>query len=197
MTALAKRDIDVSKVFLAYLSLQGDVNRTALACDMAVEDVRDLAVQEHWATKIDQFAALREQDNDFQVSLNRVLNYVQSRQLSGLVDAVLRKLSDPGELMNALTVTTATGSSFSTKPITDLVRAAEMIQNMTARALGDTGAPADEKKAGGNIGVNVARALNAVAQNRGVDAVTITKKSLELPNADAGRNSSPTPPATP
>lgn len=65
MSNLAPRNVDHAKVFLAYLSLQGDVNRTALACDMEVEEVRDLALAEQWATKLEQFAALRESDQNF------------------------------------------------------------------------------------------------------------------------------------
>lgn len=194
---VAKRDIDVSKVFLAYLSLQGDVQRTAFACDMDVETVRDLALGEQWASKIAQSSVLREQDTNFQINLNRALNFVQARQLSGLVDAVLKKLSDPVELDAALTTVTKNGSTFSTKPITDLVRAAEMIQNMTSRALGDVGANTEgDKTSGASVGLSVARALNAVAANTGVDAVTIVKKSLDIPNADNPRLPDPAPPAS-
>lgn len=195
---VAKRDIDVSKVFLAFLSLQGDVHRTAFACEMDVETVRDLSVSENWAVKIKQFSALREQDQGFQINLNRVLNYVQARQLSGLVDAVVQRLSDPEEMMKLLTTTTATGSSFSTKPITDLVRAAEALQGMTARALGDVGAASEgDKTSGGSIGLSVARALNVIGHNTGVDPVALVKKSLELPNADDTRLPNIPAPSTP
>jgi hypothetical protein len=137
------------------------------------------------------------EDPDFQIGLNRALSYVQARQLSGLVDTVIKELSDPVKLMDALTSTTATGSSFSTKAITDLVRAAEALQGMTARALGDVGANmAGDKTSAGSVGLSVARALNAVASNVGVDAVTIVKKSLELPDADSPRNQVATPPAS-
>ena len=195
--SLLKRDIDVSRVFLAYLSLQGDCNRTAMACDMAVEDVRDLAAAEQWSTKIKQFAALREEDQHFQVGLNRVLNFVQARQLSGLVDAVIKEMSDPEKMMELLTTTTMHGSTFNTKPLTDLVRAAEAIQAMTSRALGDIGGGMEgDKTSGGSIGLSVARALNAVATNVGVDPVGVVQKSLEVSNVDDSRHSGAETPAS-
>lgn len=195
---LQKKDIDVSRVFLAYLSLQGDCDRTALACDMDPETVRSLALNEQWATKIQQFAALREQDQHFQIGLNRVLNFVQARQLSGLVDSVIKHLnSTPETLVDSLTTVTKNGSSFNTKPLTDLVRAAEAVQLMTARALGDVGAGVEgDKTSGGSIGLSVARALNGVASGVGLDPVGIVKKSLEISDADDSRLSGTTPPTS-
>jgi hypothetical protein len=194
---LQKKDLDVSKVFLTFLAMQGDVTRTAFACNLEPKTVEELAVTEQWAVKIQQFVALREADQHVQINVNRALNYVQARQLSTLVDAVIQKFSNPDELMDALTTVTKNGSTFSTKPLTDLVRAAEMIQNMTARALGDVGANIEgDKTSGGSVGLSVARALNAVAANVGVDAVTVVKKSLELPDADSGRNQGTAPAAS-
>lgn len=184
------KDLDVSRVFLTYLSLQGDVNRTALALDMEPGEVSALATSENWKGKLDQFATLKENDSNLQIQLNRSLNYVQARQLASLVDGVIKHLSEsPETLIDALTTTTRNGTSFETKPISDLVKAAYMIQEMTCRALGDTAQPiSDDKQAGGMIGLNVARALNAVEQHKGVDAVTIVKKSLDnsaVPNLPA------------
>lgn len=197
MSALVKQNLDVAKIFLAYLSFQGDVNRTALVCDVEPETVRDLAVSEAWAAKIEQFAVLREQDTNAQVNLNRTVNFVQARQLAGLVDAVIQHLnSSPEVLIDSLTTTSKNGSAFNTKPLTDLVRAAEAIQAMTARALGDTGAPmVGDKVAGGTACLSVARALNVIGGSIGVDAVTIVKKNLELRDANPERLSPPPPPA--
>lgn len=196
-TALVKQNLDVAKIFLAYLSFQGDVNRTALACDLEPETVRDLAVSEAWASKIEQFAELREQDQNAQINLNRTVNFVQARQLAGLVDAVIQHLnSAPEVLIDSLTTTSKFGSSFTTKPLTDLVRAAEAIQGMTARALGDTGAPnSGDKAAGGTSCLSVARALNVIGGSVGVDAVTIVKKNLELRDANPERIPPPAPSA--
>lgn len=197
-TAVAKQNIDVAKVFLAYLSFQGDYNRTALACDLEPETVRDLAVSEAWASKIEQFAELREQDSNAQINLNRTVNFVQARQLAGLVDAVIQHLnSSPEVLIDSLTATSKNGSVFNTKPLTDLVRAAEAIQGMTARALGDAGTPlAGDKVAGGTSCLSVARALNVIGGSVGLDAVTIVKKNLELRDANPERHSPPPPSAT-
>lgn len=128
-----------------------------------------------------------------------MLNYVQARQLSSIIDAVIKKMSaDPEELMELLTVCTKNGSSFSTKPITDLVKAAEAVQLMTARALGDNGGQQEtDKVSGGSIGLSVARALNEVALGTGLDPLAVVKKSLEnKANDDSSGHSRATPPAS-
>jgi hypothetical protein len=188
--ALQKKDIDVSKVFLAYVALQGDPNRVALAVNLDAEEVRALAIQENWEGKIGQVGALREKDSNFQITLNRALSYVQAQQLSTLIDEVIKHWSaDPAGMLDDFTTTTKNGSTFSTKALTDLVKAAEMVANMKARALGDTGVPeADDRASGASIGLSVANALNAVAGSAGMDSVSIVKKSLEASNAHVDRH---------
>lgn len=181
MKLVSKKEIDVSRVFLAFTALQGDVQRTALAVDLSPAEVQELADDENWAGKLRQFDGIKENDANFQITLNRTLSFIQARQLSGLVDTVISHLSQSREvLIDALTTTTRNGSSFDTKPLTDLVKSAEMLQAMTARALGDTAAPLanDDKSGGASIGLNVIKALNAVSGNVGVDPVTIVKQSL-------------------
>jgi hypothetical protein len=65
---VATADSDITKIFLVFLSFQGDVQRTAHACDTDVATVRQLAVSQQWDAKIQQFAALREQDQNDEFS---------------------------------------------------------------------------------------------------------------------------------
>lgn len=184
---LTKRDVDVSKCFLAFISFQGDLNRAALVLEMDPEDLKALAKQENWEEKTKHLAAMRESDTNLQINLNRAVNYLQARQLSGLIDGVIKELATKSseELVDLLTTHTKNGSSFDTKAITNLVKAAELVQGMTCRALGDGGTQiAEEKENGASIGLNVANALNAAQSDLGVDAFTIVKKSLNPPKAD-------------
>jgi hypothetical protein len=179
MSAVSKSEIDVSRVFLAFLALQGDVRRTALALGMEDSDVAALAVQEKWTDKISNFAALRDSDSKVQIQINRAMGFVQACQLSTIVDSLIKEFSDAERMMDLLTTKSKFGSSFSTKAVVDLVRAAEVIQKMKAIALGDHQTlPEEEKVSGASIGLNVARALSAVHENKGVDAVTIVQKNL-------------------
>src|SRR4051812_37631737 len=106
MTAVQKRDTDVSKVFLTYMTLQGDARRTAHAMGIDVELVRDLAVQEQWDAKLSQYTALKEQDADIQIQINRSLSYVQARQLSMIADNMIKEFSDPERMMALMTTST-------------------------------------------------------------------------------------------
>jgi hypothetical protein len=177
---LRKADIDVSRVFLAFMAFSGDVSRTAVAVDLDPATVEALAVEEKWHEKMDQYSALRAEDCNLQVQMNRALNYVQAHQLRLIVDSVISELAQSKErLMESLTIVTKAGVSFSAKPLTDLVKAAEAVQLMTARALGDQGGRVgDSESGGGSIGLSVARALNAVATNQGVDSVALVKKQF-------------------
>ena len=103
MAALQKRDINVSKVFLAFMALQGDYKRTAMACGLPEEDVVALAAQENWAAQLADAAALREQDPNIQITINRACSYIQSCQLSNIIDAVIKEMSDPERMMDMLT----------------------------------------------------------------------------------------------
>ena len=180
MSTVQKNEVDVSKIFLAFIALQGDPRRTALACGMEQEEVQALALQENWAAKISNFSALREADSKVQIQINRAMGFVQACQLSSIVDHLIKEFSDPKKLLEMLTTTSKYGSSFSTKPVTDLVRAAEALQRMKAIALGDfqSVSAEPEKVSAATIGLDVSRALSAVHENPGVDAVTLVQKNL-------------------
>jgi hypothetical protein len=176
------KKLDHVKAFLAFLSFQGDVSRTALACEVDTEEIESLATRENWAGKVKQFSALKESDPKFQIGLNRILNYVQARQIASVVDTLITHFSQmtPDELVEILTTTTKNGCTFEVKPLTDLAKAAELCQSMACRALGDTGGQMEgaDKLSGGAIGLSVAKALNEIATNPGMDAVKLVQKSL-------------------
>ena len=180
MGAINKNDVDISRIFLAFLALQGDVKRTALACGMEDDEVAALVVQEKWTEKINNFAALRESDCKVQIQINRAMGFVQACQLSAIVDNLIKEMTDPKRMMELLTALTSKSSVFSAKPLVDLVRAAEVVQRMKALALGDVQAASEAEPVvkGASIGLDVARALNAVQSNPGVDAVTIVQKGM-------------------
>jgi hypothetical protein len=140
-TIVNKNDLDVSQVFQTFMVFGGDVGKTALAMNLSAEVVKDLATVENWAAKLAQWNNLCEGNSgDVKIEINRGVNYVQSRQLRAVLDRIITHLEtkDGKQLKALLTEEGKSGGKFSARPLTDLVKAVEVCQLMTMRALGDT-----------------------------------------------------------
>jgi len=176
-----KNHFDVAQVFQAYLQFNGDVVKTSVACEIAPEDVTALAVSERWESKLADLRSIQEATPDAQVQINRAINYVQAHRARSVLDKVLTELGkkDGAALVDFLTVKTEKVSEFKSRALTDLVKAMEACQQMTARALGDSGADNREEKgkAGSSVALTVMRAMSA-ADNLGVDSVEVVKRQL-------------------
>jgi len=177
-----KRLIDVAKVFQTYITFNGDIDRTAAAIDMPREDVRKLAESEQWTEKIKEWNELRDGNNkDLQVQINRAVNFVQAHRLRNVVDRIIQYFNNLQEqqLIDLLTESTPKGSKFNTRPLTDLVKAAEACHVMSQRALGDSNAPADDNTKGGgsSVALAVMKAM-AAAEEKDLGAVAIVTKQL-------------------
>jgi hypothetical protein len=180
-----KNLVDVSKIYQAYITFAGDIEKTALACEVDKQVVRDLANAERWNLKVkDWLDAQKEDPRGSQIQINRAINYVQAHRLRGILDSVVQFLQEgtPEDLINRLTVVTKNGPEFKTRALTDLVKAAETVQLMTARALGDTEGerPATQEQKGSNIALQVMAAMNS-AEEVGLNSVDVVKKSLAEP----------------
>jgi hypothetical protein len=178
---------DVSKIFLTYSAFGGDVQRTAYALEMPVETVRDFAVSEQWESKLAELTKAKGDSKEAQIQINRAINFVQATRLRSVLDKVLSQLTGKTgeELVELLTVVRSSESGSSSeikmRPLTDLVKALESTQLMTARALGDTEAerPKDTgEQKGSSIALKVLAAMNA-ADELGVDSVSVVRKQIE------------------
>lgn len=146
-----KEELDVSKIFLAYLVANGDPIRTAQIAQCKVEEVDFLSRSELWDRKLaDRGIAAGGSPEDARErtkELNRATNYVQAIRLRALIDKTIKWIYENDE--NILKFNTETnkqgGKVFSTKPLLDLVKAGEVAQQMIYRSLGDV----VEKGAGG------------------------------------------------
>ena len=181
-----KNLLDVSQIFQTYIAFAGDAERTAVALNMHVSEIRQLANAENWQAKVSEWTKLREGDpRDVQIQINRAVNYVQAHRLRSVIDKVVSHLSemDAAGIVDTLTKNSAHGSEFSARPLTDLVKAAEACQAMTARALGDTigeRPEADPNAKGSSIALQVMAAMSA-ADKVGLDSVEIVKEQLAQP----------------
>jgi len=178
-----KERVDVSQMFLTYLAFQGDADKTAMALNTDVAIVRDIARSENWETKVRKLATIREgESHDLQIQINRAINYVQSHRLRSIVDMALLHLTKDGAeaMVEKLTVKGREGQTeFKIKAITDLVKAAESVQLMTQRALGDTAGEREPQKErdGSTVALRVMDAMNA-ADVSGLDSVGVVRKEI-------------------
>jgi hypothetical protein len=140
-----KRRIDVSKIFLCFVATIGDVERTALACDLDPEVVRELALSEDWNVKIKRLKLASkgsgEAADEFARTQNRALNWVISHRIRDVLDRVVMRLSEQtdDELIAGITETNRDGSTkLNARVFSDLTKALETAQGMTYAAMGDT-----------------------------------------------------------
>lgn len=176
--------IDVVQVFEAFFTFAGNSTKTSLATGIDIETIEQLAAQGNWHARIKQLDDLSGNRQETQVALNRGINYVQTTRLRSLLDKVIRYLSEGSatDLVKMLTNETAHGPVFKTRALTDLVAAAESVQLMSQRCLGDTATerPAGSERKQSNIALSVMAALNA-AEQVGLDSVEVVKQQLALP----------------
>lgn len=180
---VSKNSLDVSKIFLTFTAFGGDLHRTAYAEDLPFETVRDLAREENWDTKLKELNKTKGDSKEASIQINRAINFVQAHRTRSVLEKVLNelvKLEGP-ELLERLTVSRGEngGSEIKTRALTDLVKAIETTQLMTARALGDTEAerPKAETAAGSDIALKVLNAMNAAGE-LGLSSVEVVKKQL-------------------
>lgn len=185
-----KNELDVSSIFEHYLTFQGDVNRTAVALNLDPQDIRTLATEEKWGEKIERWNQVQQgSSQDFQIQMNRAVNFVQSHRMRSILDKLVSHLSTKSadEIVDLLTTNTTHGSNFSARALTDLVKGIEACQAMTQRALGDTAAErpdATTGQKGSSIAMMVMQAMSA-ADVMGLDSVAVVKAQLNAPPTPA------------
>lgn len=141
--AIDKSKLDVSAIFLGYMALVGDVEKTALAFDMLPADVAELAEAEGWANKIRRVSVMSksEKPGDWERAQNRALCFVQAYQIRQLINRWtqhLLKMDVEEMLTETATLDKVGGRHISARIISDLVTAAEACHRMSYNALGDT-----------------------------------------------------------
>lgn len=141
--AIDKSKIDVSAVFLGYMALVGDAEKTALAFDLTPADVSELAEAEGWADKIKRVSVMSKSDKpgDWERAQNRALCFVQAYQIRQLINRWIHHFTglDIEQLLARTSTVDRSGSThYSAKIVSDLVTAAEACHRMSYTALGDT-----------------------------------------------------------
>jgi len=138
-----KSKLDVAQIFLTFMSLVGDVEKTAAALDLDPRVVTALAEQEGWLEKVRRLSVMSRsgKPGDYERAQNRALNFVQSHRMRLTVDAMLRAFDGltPEEICEKLASFDKNGNAhISARFLADLASAAEKIQALSYAALGDS-----------------------------------------------------------
>lgn len=138
-----KNNIDVSRAFIVYVTLVGDVEKTAAALDLDPAVVRQLATDEGWHEKVSRISVQSKsgKPGDFEKGVNRALNFAQAHRVRLVLDKVIERFEGmtPEEVINEVTARTASGaSSISARFFADLTSAMEKAAHLSYLALGDT-----------------------------------------------------------
>lgn len=158
-----KELLDVSKIFLAYLANHGDVLATAQTANVEIADVLYLAKVELWDLKMEKQGIPRgsvsKETKARALDLNRMANYIQALRLRGTVDKILQFIyEDPANIQRFCTEIDKRGIPIpTTKPVLDLVKAAEVCHALTYRALGDV---VEKLEGGGDLDTRNIKALH-------------------------------------
>ena len=138
-----KNQIDVSRAFLVFVTLCGDVQKTAAALDLDPKQVQALADQENWHEKISRISLLKKSEGkgDYEKAINRALNFAQAHRLRLLIDKMIERFDgmSPEEIADELSVMAKGGQRVvSSRFLSDLASAVEKAQHLSYIALGDT-----------------------------------------------------------
>jgi len=180
-----KSKLDVSQIFLTFMALVGDVEKVAVALDLPVTVVEQLAEDEGWHKKVSRLCVLSKggKPGDHERAVNRALNFVQAHQLRGVLNGMISHLAKQTveEQLDSLSVKAKDGgATLSARFLSDLTAAMEKLQGMSYAALGDTlGERKDRDLDGdGELGADalhaaVIQALNSSRTPKGIDPVEL------------------------
>lgn len=135
-------NIDSAQVFLVYVSTVGDIEKTALKCDLDPAVVRELAEHFQWVEKVKRVSLLSKtgKPDDYAKAVNRALNFASAHLLRGVIQTAIDHLAkmEGSELLDTLTTSDNKGRiTYSAKFLSDLAAAAEKVHMMSYAALGD------------------------------------------------------------
>jgi hypothetical protein len=179
--------VDQVKVFNLFAFFGGDVQRTAEVAQCDHRIVEALAHDFMWHAKLKGMNALsnpdglkREQEN------NRAANYLVAKQMMAMLESIVLDATDKPEewaARHCVTVDEKGNKTFSPKPLLEIAKAAQTVQDMTYRALGDkVAARSDTTEASSGERTNLAINIYAGLQKLG-ESVKKVDKAIDIAGA--------------
>lgn len=134
--------VDQVKAFSLFAYFGGDCTKTAQACATDVRIIESLAHDFNWLGQIKGQNRLDTAEGmKAEQEANRARNYVTAQRLGRLLEhIVLGAAKDPDAwaAMHCTDIDAETGEkTFTSKPLVEIAKAAQIIQDMTYRATGD------------------------------------------------------------
>lgn len=187
---------DVAQIFLVFMALVGDAEKTAIALDLKPEFVRELANQHQWCDKVARISLLSKsgKPGDWEKAQNRALNFVQCHRLRRAIDLQLAYLESLN-VKDVMIVLDRDGNpKLSARLFTDLASAMQKVHEISYNALGDsvkertTEKTEESDKTSGGLHSAMIAALNqqrlpdATPANTLADAANVAVESLKSAN---------------
>ncbi len=176
---------DPEEVFRLYAMFVGDLERTAIAAHLPLEQVAEMAAAGDWNKRIAVLIRLQKSGipGDVERGVNRAINFIQADRMRRVIERVINTLNNMSadEMMqNLLCVTEDRNgnvtSKILTRPFADLATALEKCHAMTYQALNDT---ATDRK-GRSEHEDTASASAGEMHLALVDAMSKARKSVSL-----------------
>jgi len=184
-----KNKVDVSAVFLVYMTLVGDVNKTAVAMDLDPAFVEELAEREGWKAKVKRMSTVSKSDEPggWERMQNRALNFAQAHRLREFIDRMILHFADktPEQLIDAFSAVSKSGDvRVSARFVADLASASEKVQLLSYHALGDTAPERKDRGTGDSessaavLHASIIAALNS-PMSQAIPAEELVKKATQ------------------
>lgn len=136
-----------TKLYLTYIVLGGDVEKTATACEVDPKLVQDCAERENWRDRLESTARLTSEGRgpaEIERLLNRATTYVQAMRIRRVIDVVLNELeqrmvSNKTSVLEAFTHIDKEGNKrIDLKPLAELATAAHKLSSVAFSAMSDS-----------------------------------------------------------
>lgn len=134
-------NVDHAAVFLGFVALVGDIDRTALAFNLSPRVVRHLAEKNGWDDKIRSISFQNKsgKPGDFEKATNRALSFVTGHMLRSVISKIIENIHgmSRSDIVKTVIVQKGGGVTFSAGFYSDLSAALERCNSICFAALED------------------------------------------------------------
>jgi hypothetical protein len=179
---------DPEEVFRFYAMFVGDLERTAVAAHLPLEQVVEMAAAGDWTKRIAVLIRLQKSavPGDVERGVNRAINFIQADRMRRVIERVVNALNNMSadEMMSNLLCVSedrngGITSKILTRPFADLATALEKCHAMTYQALNDTATDRKSRSEHEDSATASAGELHMAL----VDAMSKARKAVSGPTA--------------
>jgi hypothetical protein len=188
MNTFDKENWDVSKIFLAYLTLLGSSTKVGIALGMQPEVVEVLAAKEDWPAKLKVYLGLRHEEalTEPDASIRRTATYIAACQLREIIQRLINqtyRLADGESIMAFFSPhdPRTNRPRFNPNILSALCRAFNVVTRITNQTciVGDDDPEEPSAKERVTMREAMAKANHAMDVLPGIDSIVFARDSLE------------------